>query len=328
MPQNRFGLGTEPTPVARPTNPTSRFGTRSRAEEPVVSEPIDTETPDTQDSGISPLGVAAGVGATGLLAYGLSKLPGRVGSVAKGLDAIRKQLMLSGYALPKSLLGNAGAAVETSIEQGSMRPLKALLSRQTLDDAVNSYKTQSATGLQHGMNLPGPVPGKIMGAIDTATQGALQRAGLGAEEAQAAVLQRPLGGRFKSFEGPVAQYLFPFRRTPFNQLFEGLDKMDVAKLTPGETRALMVYMGGGAVHGAATADEDVPVSLPFAVAASARHGLPYGLAAMVGRYAAGGGLPGSGIASSLLPVSEYGLESSIDPTKPFRKPAITKWWED
>ena len=84
---------------------------------------------------------------------------------------------------------------------------------------------------------------------------------------------------------------------------------------------MALYTGTGAAHGAATADESIPLSLPLATAAAARYGLPYAGAAIVGRMLAGG-KGGGGIASSALPVSEYGFESSFtDPTRPFRKPA-------
>jgi hypothetical protein len=292
-----------------------------RAAAPEAEYP--TPTPTSDDSGINPVaataGVAAGLGGVALLA----KTPGLIGKGARAFDAVRKQLMLSGLALPKSLLGNLGAGVERSIETGSMTPVKQMFSKQTFLDAVKAYGDRDGIGLQHGMDLPGPVPGRIMGAFDTAAQKALMRSGATADEAQAGVLQTPLGGKLgEALEGPVAQYLHPFRRTPFNQFLEGLKKMDVAKTSGGERRALGVYAGAGAAHGAATADDDTPLSLPIGIAASARYGMPYGLAAMAGRALAGGSLPGSGIAGSLLPVSEWGLESAItDPFKPFKKPA-------
>ena len=89
----------------------------------------------------------------------------------------------------------------------------------------------------------------------------------------------------------------------------------------GSTLAKSVYMGTGGVHGAATSDDELPLSVPLAAAASARYGLPYTLAALLGRKL-GGGSGGGGITSGALPVSEYGIEQSIgDPSRPFRKPA-------
>ena len=58
------------------------------------------------------------------------------------------------------------------------------------------------------------------------------------------------------------------------------------------------------------------------MAMAGKYGLTYGGAAMIARALAGGKIGGSGIASGMLPVSEYGLEQSMtEPTKPFTKPA-------
>ena len=314
----------------------------------VPNEDYAPAPPEEDEGGVSAGALVGGAAAGGgllALAAKLAKTSGVPGAIGKGaqlIDTLRKQLMLSGMALPKSLLGNVGAAGEASIERGTLAPLKAMLSKQTVRDFGTAYKDRTVTGLQHGMNLPGPVPGRIMGAADTAARNALQRGGLSAQQAENSILQSPLQENFGRFgdalEGPVAQYVQPFRRTPFNQMAEGHKRLtrffdksptrqlasgeNVGGLTAGEKRALGIYTGAGAAHGAATADDDLPLTIPLAVAASARHGLPYGLAAMVGRAAAGGKLPGSSIAGSVLPVSEWGLESSIsDPLRPFRKPA-------
>lgn len=317
--------GTTPAPTTPSTGGLRRLGGGSA---PTTDE----------DSGVSVPAIAAGAAGLGALALA-AKAPGRVGKVASGLNALRQQLMLSGFALPKSMLGNVGAAVETSALKGSLDPLKALFSMETLKDAAQSFKTGSGiaanpAGQASTSQLPKllSLPGRLMGAADEATQMALQRGGVAAKEAQAATLQSPLTGRLgEVFESsatnpnPMASYLHPFRRTPFNQLLEGLDTFKggsgmttVLGKNPGVQAA---YMGAGAVHGASTADDQTPMSIPLAIAASGRRGLPYGVAALIARGLAEG-KGGGGIAGSMIPVSEYGYEQSLsNPFKPFTNPA-------
>lgn len=270
--------------------------------------------------GLAALGGLAGAAALVSRGPGIMKA---VGSGLKGLEAVRKQFMLSGMALPKSLLGNVGAAGERAIETKSLDPLRQMFSRQTLRDARDAYRNRDVLGLQHGVNLPGPVPGRLMGAMDVASRNALTRSGASAAEAESAVLQAPLRGDLgEALESPAMQYLFPFRRTPFNVLIEGGKKFTAAsKGDAAAQRGLAAYGGAGVAHGAATAEDEQPYSIPLAMAASARYGMPYGLGALLGRVLAGGRTSASGIAGSMLPVSEYGVESAFDPTKPFRKPA-------
>lgn len=268
--------------------------------------------------------VAVGGGVLAGLAALASKLPGRVGKAAGVVNAARQQLMLSGMALPKSALGNLGAAVEASVEGKSLKPLSELLSGQTVREAVAAYKANAglpgaAANAPRQATLPGPMPGRIMGALDEATQSALRRSGKTAAEAERATLQAPLQGNLaEALDSPAARYVHPFRRTPFNQFIEGWMKVRNWRDNPA---AMAAYTGTGAVHGAATAEDDMPMSIPLAVASSARYGLPYGVAALIARSAMGG-KGGGGIASNILPVGEYGVEQSLsDPLKPFKKPA-------
>jgi hypothetical protein len=270
-----------------------------------------------------------GIGATvlgGLAAVALRK-PGMAGKLARGANAVRQQLMLSGMALPKSILGNAGSAVEASIESGSTTPLREMFSLDTLKDVIRNYRNHGSAGPTPGVNLPGPVPGRIMGAFDSAAQSALQRAGYSGDEAANRMLQTPLGENFGKMgtvlENPVASYLHPFRRTPFNQFIEGYKRYgDTISNAPGARRTMAAYSTAGAVHGAATADDKTPMSLPIAISASGRYGLPYGIAALISRYLVGGAKDNGGVPGAVLPVSEYGFDQSIkDPLRPFKKPA-------
>lgn len=266
-----------------------------------------------------PLAVGGGLlaGAAALATRGRG-----LGKILKPLMAVRSQSMLSGMALPKSIAGNIGSSLEASFETKSLKPLKAMLSRQTLTDAKAAYKA-NAGALPGQVNLPGPMPGRMMGAVDTAAQKALIRAGFSAKEAERRVLQAPLGGKLgKALESPVAQYVHPFRRTPFNQFIEGWQKMsDAAKGDKTALRGVQLAGMTGAAHGAATEDDNLPMSIPFMIAALPQYGLTYGLGALAGRTMAGGNTGGSGIAGSMLPVSEYGVEASVDPARIIPKPA-------
>lgn len=302
---------------------TNRFLTGGIDEDIAPEPPPASDSPWMEGSTVAKVGV--GAAALAGLAALAAKMPGRIGGAARGLNAIRQQLMLSGMALPKSMLGNAGAALEASVEAKSLRPLSELFSMQTAKDAVRAYKTNSglpgaAAGAARQVALPGPTPGRVMGALDEATQGALRRSGMAAKEAENATLQSPLEGNLaEALDSPMARYVHPFRRTPFNQFIEGWKRMPWGK--EGSAAAKAAYMGAGAVHGAATSDDAMPMSIPLAIAGSARYGLPYGVAALIARSALGG-KGGGGIASNVLPVGEYGFEQSLsDPTRPFTKPA-------
>lgn len=290
---------------------------------------------ESRSAGGDSLGAAAALGAGAAGAAGLAALAktGKLGAALKTANALRQQAMLTAWAGPKSMLGNIGSGVEAAIEGKGLGALKEILSRRTVSDAIGNFKRGSGVGqpgLGHAVELPKILsfPGRAMGAIDEATQAALRRSGMSAEEATSAVLQKPLDGRLgKVVESPMAQYLHPFRRTPFNSWLEGLDKYGMAANgDKGARRGLAVYSAAGAAHGAATADDERPMSIPMAIAASSRYGLPYGVAAIAGRHLAGGKMTASGIAGNVLPVSEYGVETAMNPwnlPKTFKPAALT-----
>lgn len=301
----------------RPLNPS---GSTSKLKPLDVTTAPDAPAPD-EGGGVSPVAGLLGVAGLAGAGYLAHRVPGVPQAMKTGLEyanTFRQQLMLSGLAPLKSLLGNAGAAVETSLEGRSLAPIKAFLSPQTVRDAVAEYKLNPAPSTS-GVNLPNwmPTPGRVMQALDTATQGALRRGGLSAKDAERAVLQAPLDPRMaKALDNPVARYMIPFRRTPFNQFIEGFS-------TIGEDPLLSAgYAGVGAVHGAATADDDMPLSIPLAISGAARRGVSYGVGTLAGRALAGGNVSTGASAGSLLPVSEYGLTQSVtDPLAPYTKPA-------
>lgn len=277
-----------------------------------------------EESGSSLLPVALGAGA--LTVAGLAaRRPGLIGSGLSKLNSLRQQLMLSGFAVPKSVLGNVGGVLTEAAERRSAAPLREFFSGKTISDYAKAYRAGSQVGPAGTIvGRPGilPSPSRLLNAGDVATRNALERAGLSVAEAERAVLQTPLSGaRFGSFgsalESPTARYVFPFRRTPFNQFYEGLESFK------GQHPAVLAAsLAGGAAHGAATADERIPLSLPFGVAAAARYGLPYAAGALVGRTLAGG-KGGGGVESSSLPVSEYGFRQAFsDPLSSFEPAAL------
>lgn len=268
-----------------------------------------------------------GIGA--LLAHNPALAKTAIARMLKTANVGRQQLMLAGYALPKSIAGGAGALVERAVETKSLNPLKELINPQTARDVVDAFKTSAQVGPAGTVTTSKfALPGRAIGAFDTAAQKALIRSGAAPEEATNALLQSPLGPQFKVLENPVAQYAHPFRRTPFNQWFAGYGKFQ--KAYEGDKtaqRGLALYGGAGAVHGALTADDQYPVSVPFGVAASARYGVPYGLGALLGRSLAGS-KTGGGIADQINPVGAYGVEQGfLDPLRPITKPSFMKWIE-
>lgn len=289
----------------------------------------DAPAPQPEEESGPNMGAIAAVGGgaallTALVLHNPQMAKSMAVTALKKANAARQQLMLSHLALPKSVLGNVGAVATDAIESRSLTPLKKFFSGETLRDAASAFRNAREVGpvnSQSGTTLPFPfdLPGRTMGALDTATQKAMQRYGKTGEEAAASLFQAPLGENFgnmsKVLESPIAKYTIPFRRTPFNQFYEGMKTMSPEYAHKGVTAG---YAAAGAVHGAATSDEQYPVSIPLATAASAKYGMPYALGALAGRVYSGG-KNSAGIAGSVLPVSEYGVERSItDPFAPFR----------
>lgn len=278
-------------------------------------------------------GVGTAVAGTAGLALVLglaARRPGLISRGLRGLNAVRLQGMLSGFAVPKSILGNIGATAIAAGERRSLEPLRQLFSRQTLRDLGTAYKAGGSVGPTPGVGeyarIPVvPTPGRIMGSVDVATRQALQRAGLSESEAAREILQTPLTGNLaEAFEGnPAATLVVPFRRTPFNQFIEGLETLKPSRIRehPG---VFGTVTGAGAALGAGTAEKKYPVSVPLGVAASARYGMPFALAALIGRQLAGG-RTSAGIASQVIPVSEYGVETGVtDPLGSIREPALKR----
>jgi hypothetical protein len=262
------------------------------------------------------------LGGAALLAAGVaSRKPGVLGTGLKKLADARAQLMLTGLAIPKAITSNIGGAAIQSAERGTMAPLKELLSRRTVQDFKSAFKNPTITHEQAAM-APKYSPGRVLGAIDEATQGAMGRAGMSADDAERMTFQTPLNKRFGKMgdmlDSPGARYLIPFRRTPFNVMYEGFDAIKHYDRAP---KTLATVAGVGAAHGAATSDEQFPMSIGLGAAAANKYAVPYLLAAAAARAARGGRAP-EGIVGEALPISEYGLASGVtQPTRAFTNPA-------
>lgn len=274
--------------------------------------------------------LAAGAGALALHNPALLKTAGQ------GFMDLRRMSMLSGLAPLKSLLGNIGGSAYSSIERGSLNPLKEMLSPTTAREAVAAFKqgpNYAAAGPATGITKFN-IPGRIMGALDEASQGALQRAGLTKAEAAREMLQTPLGKSPLTeslANNPVADYLVPFRRTPFNQLSEGLGSFKPENLaTTGQRAALATALGTGAVTGATVED---PKTIALGTAASGRRGLPFALAAGATRaLTTGSKRKGADVIQGMSPVSDYSLSEGVlgpvvDPTQLIPKPAALKAYD-
>lgn len=301
------------------------------AGQPVYARPPDIDAPDT---GVSPWLVGAGVAGAGLAGLAL-KNPAMAKKAYEVALAARYPAMLSGFALPKSILGNIGAAGAASLERGTLAPLKQLLSPATVKDFVQAFKTPVVRGTSDELAEIGAkyadnpvakwiaekanVPGRFMGAGDFATRNALQRAGLTSAEAAEQTLQSPLPSQIsKPLSGRLGQTAVPFQRTPWNQFIQMFKGSQEAPKTAATS------FGVGMAEGAATEDPMTPGILsPLA----GRHSGLNVLGAAVGRKLAGGPSP-ERVAFGLAPVSDQSLAQPIldlpegGPVKPFLRPSI------
>ncbi len=255
-------------------------------------------------------GGAAVLGGGALLMHN----PGLASKIGKGAMDLRQISMLSGLAPLKSLLGNVGGSAMESISRGSMAPIREMLSSQTAREAIDAFKagshyadTANPGGIMEKLNLPG----RVMGALDTAAQGAYKRAGMSGAEAAAANLQAPLPETFsKALDSPAGRYFVPFRRTPFNQFAEGFSTMKPSNLeTMGQKAALGTSLASGYATGA---EVDDPKSIALGTAAMGRYGLPFAGAAAAGRYmSTGSKRKAADVTQGLSPVSDYSLSQGV-----------------
>lgn len=278
----------------------------------------------------SALAGAAALGVGALAARNPALARSALGKLGRVLMGTRYGAMLSGLAVPKSILGNVGAATTAAIERRSLEPLKTFFRPQTARTFFrelrrpgvtegaqgNLFKTTTGGAQAFGEPVGRLNPfGRVMGAGDTATREALKEAGLTEAEALRLTLQSPeyiAAGAKMGLETLPGRIAVPFRRTGFNQFFGGLRAMAER---PG------IAAGYGATGAALGANEDIdPRTLGLLAPLASIYTLPFilGAAATRSRVKPSDLMKVIGGAS---PVSEYGLASLVDPTRPFRKPA-------
>lgn len=274
---------------------------------------IDRQGSGGATEGISPWLVGAGVAAAGLAGLAL-KNPQAAKKAYDAALSLRYIPMLSGLAVPKSLMGNVGAAGMAGLERKSFDPLKQLFSRQTAREFVGELRNPTARGTGHVAQQAGRYNpfGRVMGAADVATQNALQRAGLTAGEAAEHTLQSPVPAKYaKAMGTPLGRLMIPFQRTGFNQLFGGLK---ATGQHPG------IAAGAAAAGGAVGAETEDLMTPGIVSPLAGRYGLPFILGAAVGKRLSGGTRhEAERVGFGLSPTSDEAmLGPFMDPTKQFR----------
>lgn len=234
-------------------------------------------------------------------------------------NQLRIASLLSGWALPKSLLGNIGAPVVAAAE--NLTAGKGLGSFAPIREAFNIPENirQFGAGWRQGANPTyagasgigkyNPIT-RTMNAADYATTEGLKRAGLTEEEAQRLLLRDQRWGP-SGPSNPISDYLVPFKKTPFNTLFGGAETM---MKHPG------LALGAGAAGASVGSETGDPRALGLSAALLGPYALPYlvGASIPVGGRALGG----------LSPIPDWSLERSIgDPFRPFTAPAFTTMFD-
>lgn len=259
------------------------------------------------------------------------------GATMKRLQEARMIGMLSGAALPKSVLGNVGAHLTAAAEMGSAAPIREMLRVPTnVKTAVQAFRNQpktisAATGAAPVEGLGRlNLPGRLMGALDEASNASLQRSGLSPEQAQRLLLttENPVGAGSTlntALNTRLGRWLVPFQRIPVNQFSQGVQSLEgllpkgSVKLDPVHTskagRALTVgSMGAGALAGDETNN---PLALAMLSALAGPRALPFALGA--GLTAGPKVLERVGVG---LP--DASLRDLYDPTRAIDQPALLR----
>lgn len=266
-------------------------------------------------------------------------------AAVKRANELRQIAMLSGGALPKSILGNVGAHVTAAAEQGSMAPIKEMLRLPTnLKNAAAGFRAQTAPGgsMTSGAKVQGlgrvNIPGRLMGALDDASQASLQRAGVPKLRAKQLQLmeENPVGPGSSlntALNTRVGQFAVPFQRVPINQWSQGVQSLE--GLLPAGKRPPSIHnslrgraltagtMAGGAVAGDQTQN---PLALAMIAALAGPRALPFALGAG-GAVAAKGGRAKSVLERVGVGLPEGSVSDLIDPTRAIDKPALIRFLE-
>jgi hypothetical protein len=265
----------------------------------------------------------------------------------KRFNELRAIGMLSGGALPKSVLGNIGAHLNAAGEMGSIAPIKEMLRLpENAKVAGRAFMAQTKPGgsMTSGAQVEGlgklNLPGRIMGALDDASAQSLERAGVPTDRARQLQLmeQNPAGAGGaalqRSFDTRLGRFLVPFQRVPLNQWAQGVEALD--GMLPRGNRPPSVHtsargrlattaaIGGGLVAG----DDEKPnlLKLSLLAALAGSRGMPFAAGAGAALAARHGMRPAMGLLSRVgMGLPEGALTDIYNPTRAIDKPALLRF---
>jgi hypothetical protein len=191
--------------------------------------------------------------------------------------------MLSGAALPKSLLGNAGAVATAALENTSTAPIREAL---RLPTNIKNFASGFANGTHPDAGMVGKfnVFGRAMSGADTATSQVLERAGLDEGARQRLLLNKPSplgnGTLAKAAQSPLGKAIMPFQTIPMNTVAEGINSMNEMLPKSGASMARKALTAGSIGAGAVSGDQtDNPLVLGLLAALAGPRAIPFALGA-------------------------------------------------
>lgn len=312
-----------------------------------TASPLDEfKAPETTDSGSGWGKTALELGGAAAAAGGAYLLhdPEAASAMWSGAKRIGNELMdargvsmLSGLASLKSMLGNAGTAVYSSIEHGTTAPLREMFSGDTLNEFKDAWK--AGAGGAHYADISDAAPtiaskanvfGRFMGALDTASQSSLVRAGTHTpDQAAAEMLQRPLPHWMATaLDNPVMRYAMPFRKTPVNQFLEGANTLG-SSFKPGATMGQHIANAASVGQGLVTGyNTDDPTATALSISAGGKRGFGVATGDVLGRMLKGesGNKAAQGM-QGMSPVADSSLGKSVtqvaDPLSMYKPAALS-----
>ena len=268
----------------------------------------------------SPLSIGLTLGGAGLASKGL----GAASKALPWLNSLRREMMLTGRAVPMNISTAVGGAGTAALERRSLKPLMEMLNVPKLAKGFKRGFThpqiRAGRGLVSGQGPIGPVTRTIAG-IDNAAAQALRRAGLsrkGIDRLLHTGLREPLFRKEGKTAQEVARLIFPFQTTPMNVVGSGAREIGelFKSSTPGIRRALtLASLPAGAGVGE-TAKRTAPrhpiltaFATPTALALAGPRMLPASIAALARARLS---TPRANIpVGSLSPLPEFGLDPAF-----------------
>lgn len=238
----------------------------------------------------------------GFITTGAAALP------LQALGQLRTASMLSGMALPMSIAGDIGAPITAALEAGSSKPIKELLRLPTnARNVVKAWKAGSNPAeistygaKKLGLNLPG----RAIGAMDSATQQLLERAGVTPKEAQRILLQSPNKISAGIRDADPHGIVFPFTKTPSNFFSEGVKSFDLKNAGLRKAAITAGVTGAGFETGRQTDNSNV---IRTGAAMAGPRGLPFTLAAGLGALSKRGRGSASKAVGSVSPIQDMSV---------------------